>query len=352
MADNNNDSDSPSSLFSVRSLQYPSPATSADDESQQRHFVRFTINIDEESKLVKSSKLIAGDADRTKQNRYRKGNVSEDRVMASMAIAGAAIAVGSGVAGAVIKKMQGFSKKGLVGTAIGVVGGAAGALVSDQFNVTKKLKKLAATITLYTPGGITSNHQIGYSQTQDPPQDLLQTDKGLELIQGNSAMGAAGNFASKMTRLLGTASSDILQSLTRTALNPKKDMLFKEVGQRSFQFNYTFAPRNMEEAYDVANIIWMFKYFSHPEMLEGFDQYLYIYPAEFDIEYIYKAGGDELENPWLNKISSCVLEGISIDYGPTGSFQSLRNGEPVITNMVLQFREIETLHQARIADGY
>jgi hypothetical protein len=38
-------------------------------------------------------------------------------------------------------------------------------------------------------------------------------------------------------------------------------------------------------------------------------------------------------------------------YGGNGTFQSLVSGEPVETNLVLRFREIETLHQGRIADG-
>lgn len=83
------------------------------------------------------------------------------------------------------------------------------------------------------------------------------------------------------------------------------------------------------------------------------EQYLFIYPAEFDIEYgIRDENGNERDNIFLNKISSCVLTGLNVSYAASGgSYQSLRNGEPIHTKMNLQFMEIETLHRGRIEAG-
>jgi hypothetical protein len=165
------------------------------------------------------------------------------------------------------------------------------------------------------------------------------------------AASGAATAAGKFAQIVAIGGSDLLQSLTRSTINQKSDLLFKKVNRRSFQFEYSFMPKNAFEAYDVASIIYMFKYFQHPEMLEGYDQWLYIYPAEFDIEYVYKSDGGENENIWLNKISSCALESVTVSYGGNGTFQSLVNGEPVQTSLVLRFREFETLHQDRIAKG-
>jgi hypothetical protein len=150
-----------------------------------------------------------------------------------------------------------------------------------------------------------------------------------------------------------SASSEAFSNLGRTAVNPKRDVLFNSVGNRRFKFDYVFAPRSKEEAIEVSNIIYAFKLFAHPELIAGYAQYLYLYPAEFDIEYrMIDSNGNDIENPHLNRISSCVLESIDVVYAPNGSFQSLANGEPVITNMSLSFMEIETLHQDKIKQGF
>lgn len=342
--------DSGSNLFTIRSIQYPDNTDSSGTGSQQRHFVRFTINLDEESRLVKRNKSEVTDSDRSGQNRFRTNNPNDARYT------GAAVAIGTATAAsgasAALSKFKGFGKKLAVGGA-GVAGALAGVAVAKQFDVMKKLKKLAATITLYAPGNLESNHTFEYSTTSNQLADFLTTERGADLMMDTEiGKSALTNVPEKLIRIVGTNASDMLQSLTRTASNPKKDVLFQEVQPRIFRFDYTFMPKNAIEAYNIANIIYMFKYFAHPEMLEGYDQFLYIYPAEFDIEYIFSAGGNENENIWLNRVSSCVLTNISINYAPNGNFHSLANGEPVMTTMSLTFREIETLHRDRIAAGF
>ena len=343
-----------STMFPIRSIQYPQDIDNIGDNSFQRHFIRFTMNLDEESKLIKKNKISATDVDNTDQNRIRNGKIDQGRLNVLGASAGAAIAGGSGTLGAVLAKMKGgVFKKAAVGAGAAAIGAGAGYLIADNFDISKKLKKLAATITLYNPGNLQAGYNMSYQLSDDKLAELLKTGKGEELLKDtNSQDTSVSSAASKITRILGTASSDLVQNLTRTVQNDKKDMLFRQVENRTFQFEYLFMPKNPEESYDIANIIYMLKYFAHPEMIEGYDQYLFIYPAEFDIEYVYKQGKTETNNIWLNKISSCVLESINITYSPGGSYQSLAMGEPCVTAMTLRFREIESLHRDRIAKGY
>lgn len=343
-----------SDMFAIRSLQYPPDIDPSDSGHDQRHFVRFTINVDEESRLIRKNKVESTEVDQTDQNRLRTGNISQERANALAGFALGSIAAGSGVTGAIISKMKGWPAKLATGAAAGAAGYFAGEKIADQFNLTKKLRKLAATITLYNPGNNTTSYDMSYGETDAQIQNILQNERGSELMNdidnansSPSMLTAAGRFA----KIVAIGGSDLLQSMTRSTLNKKQDLLFKQVNRRSFQFEYKFMPKNAFEAYDIANIIYMFKYFQHPEMLEGYDQFLYIYPAEFDIEYLYRAGGESTENIWLNKISSCVLESMTVNYGQGGTYQSLASGEPVETNLVLRFRELETLHQGRIANG-
>ena len=130
------------------------------------------------------------------------------------------------------------------------------------------------------------------------------------------------------------------------AANPKKEQLFKGVDFRSFQFDYQFFPRNEEEAANVLRIVETFKYHMHPEFKDS-NQFLYIYPSEFDISY-YQNGK---ENPNLHKHTSCVLTEMSINYTPSGQFNTFANGMPTQINMVLNFKELSTIHKDLIKEG-
>jgi hypothetical protein len=343
-----------SNVFAIRSIQYPPMSDPSNSGNNQRHFVRFTINVDEDSRLIKRKRVESTKVDQTDQNRLRTGNISQERADVLGGAALASIAVGSGTTAAVLTKLKGFPAKAAIAGGAGAIGAFAGYKIAESFNLTKKIRKLAASITLYNPGNNTATYDIGYDSTDTQIQNILQNERGAELLKDLDNAEKSPSYltaAGKLAKVVAIGGSDLLQSMTRSTLNKKQDLLFKQVNRRTFQFEYRFMPKNEFEAYDIANIIYMFKYFQHPEMLEGYDQFLYIYPAEFDIEYIYKAAGNEAENIWLNKISSCVLESMSVNYGGNGTFQSLVSGEPVETNLVLRFREIETLHQGRIADG-
>lgn len=343
-----------SNMFGIRSIQYPPDIDPSDSGNDQRHFVRFTINIDEDARLIKRNKVISTDVDQSDQNRLRNGTISQERANALAGLAVGAVAAGSSVTAAAVGKLKSWPAKLAVGVGTGAIGAIAGTAAADSFNLSKKLKKLAASITLYNPGNNTADYNVSYAETDTQIQNLLQAERGAELmkdVDNASASPSMLTAAGKLAKVVAIGGSDLLQSMTRSALNNKTDLLFKQVNRRVFQFEYRFMPKNVYEAYDIANIIYMFKFFQHPEMMEGYDQFLYIYPAEFDIEYLYRSGGDETENIWLNKISSCVLESMTVNYGQGGTFQSLAAGEPVETNVVLRFRELETLHQDRIAKG-
>jgi hypothetical protein len=372
----------------VRSLRYPMK-----DEGD--HFIRFFINLNEESKLIKRNIVsTTGYVDNRDQNRANTNTTDINAIETAGAVAGGAvganIAAGTTAVGAAFLKNLFKSKKAKAAagvTATGVVAaGAAGgyaageqiaSVLSETFRLQNRLKKLAANITIYTPAEVRSNYSFQYETPDDLLVTLAQsqnyealkaslnqitspmmTDDSLDnIVQRLGESGSeAGQTLGKFGRILASANQTV-SLLSRTAINTRRDVLFRYVGNRSFQFNFVFAPRNKEEANEVSEIIKMFKYFAHPEMLPGYGNFLYLYPAEFDIEYGLRtpsqgAGPEEYNNQFLNKISSCVVENMTVDYAPGGSFQSLERGEPIITTLSLSFKEIETLHRDRIAEGY
>ena len=105
-------------------------------------------------------------------------------------------------------------------------------------------------------------------------------------------------------------------------------------------------PKSAEEAQKVRDIIKMFKFHMHPELVGGLGL-MFLYPSEFEIKYMYRGE----ENTYFNKISTCVLEDMNVEYGGD-IFASFEDGQPVEVNMSLRFKELEVLTKERIAEGF
>ena len=104
-------------------------------------------------------------------------------------------------------------------------------------------------------------------------------------------------------------------------------------------------PRSRAEALNVRRILNLFKFHMHPELSAA--GLFYLYPSEFEIRYFFK----NKENTYFDKISTCVLKNMSVDYGGD-IFSSFDDGIPVEINLTLQFQELELLTKERIAQGY
>ena len=78
-------------------------------------------------------------------------------------------------------------------------------------------------------------------------------------------------------------------------------------------------------------------------------------PDSFDIRYMYQ----DQQNHFLNKISTCFLENVSVAYGgdrfvayrPTTGLHGA-GAPPQRTTLTLQFKELEIITQERIEEGF
>ena len=129
------------------------------------------------------------------------------------------------------------------------------------------------------------------------------------------------------------------------------EVLFDKMSMRSFNYNFTFAPRNVDERNDVQKIIALFRFHMAPELQAAQSRFLTL-PSQFDIHYMYQSqDGQASENDYYNKIATCVLESCSVDYTPNG-VQSFDDGSPTQIKMSLTFKETQLLTKSLIADGY
>ncbi len=269
----------------------------------------------------------------------------------------------------------------------------AGASTSQTINnaIIPVQMETVGSVLLYMPEKITTNYGFEY---QGESLQLAVAGLGFADIAGGGSMLSeeakaefiAGlgeqfslRFVTKILDDLGSlaginvGATGTLEKKRRKVLNPHMQFLFKSVNQRSFEYTFSFAPRNEKDSEAIDNIIRTFKFYSHPEIQSG--GLFHGYPAEFDIQYIARENKEQpyAENDWLNKVGRCYLSGVAVDYSAAGVFSTFRGlkkdlpdrfrgttpsstsrqgNPPTHINLTLTFNELETLNRAHIAEGF
>lgn len=218
----------------------------------------------------------------------------------------------------------------------------------EKLNVALPMKRLTSAISLYMPNEFATGWNAEYGEEDMSNLDLVA--RGLDILSdATNANNAAGfvdrirTAASEGGRLAASAmarsafeGSEFRQRALRTTPGQSKmEQLFRRVNFRDFSFFFMFAPKSEREADNVLSIIRTFRHHMLPEFRDE-NQFLYLYPSEFDIKY-YR--GDE-ENEYLEKQFSAVLTNMSVNYAPMGIYNTFANGMPTQINMQLSFREL------------
>ena len=138
-------------------------------------------------------------------------------------------------------------------------------------------------------------------------------------------------------------------AINQMVRNPMLELIYSQPQLRTFQFDFKFYPRDEREALEVQNIIERLRFHQAPEIKSGTTGYFLIPPSEFDIKFYYNGS----INPNIDKLSTCVLEQIIINYAPQGftAYESAnelkpglgRTGMPVAIEMQLVFKETQIM---------
>jgi len=239
-------------------------------------------------------------------------------------------------------------------------------------SVHKTTTRITDSVALYLPGNVTNDTSVSYQDFETGMAGFLALGgKGdiLDKILKNDYMGAAGNLmgmtGTVLAEMLKKAGIASVQAFTGgqgiqnafdkafgQTLNPYLEVAFNSMGVRSFQYTFTFSPKNEDESLDAKAIIELFRFHMAPE-LKGSDQHRYLtLPSTFDIHYMYQTSPENSrENTFYNKIATCVLTKVDVDYTPTG-VKSFDSGAPVTTTMTLNFMETEMLTKEKIQQGF
>lgn len=309
--------DSAKNKYNVKKFMYPSDLDSSPEYGQQTAI--FFINVHSAGKSITGSeqKLYdIPDEDITKFAGQRLGS-----------------AVGGAVADG-------------VNTALSAVGTS-----SDNINnalTASKMMRLDAAISLHMPNSVRTNYGVDWGEASDEEmrgkafavESVIKTTNGMAKgILSTTKAGGEVAFSGAMNALMGNAGKYLQKSAQITGGNSKAEQVFNGVQFREFEFNYQFFPKSVEESENILNIIRLFRYHMLPEFLDEM-AFMYIYPSEFNIKY-YSNGK---ENQYLEKLSTCVLKRLDVDYTPSGQFATFaptaQGAMPTQINVSMSFQEL------------
>ena len=219
---------------------------------------------------------------------------------------------------------------------------------------------VTSAVALYMPAGINVQYKNGYEvEAAELSGDIFRTGGAMKDAETRTKafdaflkgfVGASGVYfkqiASGGLDMLG--GGDLFRLSTKNiglAVNPRNEQYYNGPGFRSFSYTFDFYPKNAEEAYDVQKIVKLFKYHSSPAMEEAKTSgRFFIAPSEFEIHYMFK----DRPNPHLHKVSRCVCTDVDVRYGPEAQFSTFDDGQPVTTQLTLNFTELEFITKEKI----
>lgn len=340
-------------LGRVGSHTFPTDLLADKNNQYGGNYVIFYINVHQDSKIVKSGENAIADA--AYQSMRGDANTMQvsDKVRTSIA---AVTGVGAGLtASKTIQSAVGIKNEAVNVAGNALIGGATGAAAATHFGgATKKYVQMKQAICLYLPTDLQIKYGVNWEEADLAGSAAIATgaeglseaiSKGSKSLAGETAKSVGAYGAGLVSQIPGVG--QFLAKTSGTTANPKKEQLFKNVDFRTFSFSYQFFPRNYSELEAVQNIIYQFKLHMHPEYKDS-QNFLYIYPSEFDIAY-YNNGR---ENTSIHRHTSCVLTDMSINYGPQGIVSTFENGAPTQININLTFKELAVLSKESIMDGF
>jgi hypothetical protein len=365
----------PIDLFSNSTADLQQASKSDFFNQQYLNYVVFYINVSDQSRVFTEGKVgVVGDVDKTNQNTVQGKQASIGAATGAAASGGAVVggALGAvdgatsgaggkaaattreaggsksqqgvafmkGVAGSVAGGAAGGALKGAVVSGAAVGGGAESIEFATGVKATNKIKRLKTAIALNVPNEVSVGYRATYGEEELGAIFGAAAEAATNPNTNAAKMGGQGAVMKGMEANPARAA---LSALYKAAPNPRKEQLFKSMEFRRFSFNYTFAPRSPKEAENVKRIINTFKFYMHPEFQNNVNKMLYLFPSEFDIVYYF---GDK-EHPHLNRISTCVLTSLNVNYSPNGQLATFTDGFPTQINVQMEFLELETLTKER-----
>lgn len=184
--------------------------------------------------------------------------------------------------------------------------------------------------------------QASYAIANNPGQAL----KGFQDFTG--ALGVLGgdpNIQNALRLYLAgraVGNQSFFTRITGAIVNPNLELLFNGPTLRTFNYSFRLSPRNTKEAKSVKTIIRFFKEMS---AVRTANNAIFLRsPNVFQIKYV-KAGSGQ-HHTSLNRVKTCALTSMTVNYTPDNSYMTFTDTEATMTSydMALTFQELEPVY--------
>lgn len=353
--------------YDVEMYTYPSDLFNTGANQYGRSWVMININVQKNTSRSKEYSYVDLDAaERRRFNDVSNRNQTAQEAAATAGVAGASAgAIQEVISGGGIKTLESLlNKKTTASTvtnlATGVVrGGVAGVAASIPIAVagtaSRETKRIKTAIQLPMPNNLATNYTANWGEVDTKFFDMIMragpaaAETITAAFTGKPIPPSGADLAASVALVTQSAlGGGGVSAATGLAANPKKEVIFDNMGFRTFTLEYKFFPRSEQEAEKIRNIVQTLKYHMHPEYLSK-DRFTYVYPSEFDITFF---NSDGAENLWINKIATSVLTNININYTPEGTWAAHNGGSPVAMQVQMTFKELSILTKENIAAGF
>jgi len=239
-------------------------------------------------------------------------------------------------------------------------------VVSTKRNATHRLD---TAIAMYMPQALNVTYGARYVDTEISPLGAMVGGAAGGIMDGSITnvtefvetvgkkipdeikrrLGLAGLAAADL--IGATGAREAFEIDTGEVITQRMELAFKNINRRAFTYNFKMIPKNEKEAEEIQKIIYAFKFNMLPEMTGGRTGITMNFPNTFDIEYKFL----QKENDYLHRVSTCVLETMSVTYGGDRfkTFAPTSKGAPVVeTTINLAFKELELITRERVEEGY
>ena len=230
-------------------------------------------------------------------------------------------------------------------------------------------------IRLYLPKGIKFSDGVNYEGVNlGVIKNMMEGNVGMLAAK---ALETAASTIDAASSVVGGElnSASAIEAISGAVINNRTEQLFKGQEMRTFDFEFTFRPRNKKEAQSMRDIVKMFRFHMRPEMGPGGLNLLT--PSEFMIKFYtlsnvigdgdkgvlaagkVKSDGSRStirENTFLPNIKNCACLSVSIDTSIDDIMETFSDPDhtdtPTALTMTLSFTEKEPINRQNVGDGY
>ena len=213
-------------------------------------------------------------------------------------------------------------------------------------------REVVASIALYMPQNIKLGFSADYGAEDQgifaglaaKVQDALT--RGVDSEPMKNLFAQLGKNLGSVISLVGFEGlgTGALQRQTGRAAAPLQEMIFNQIDFRSFNFEFKFTPRSLEESNQVKKILDTMRSSMLPSKIGGGSIAAYALPDEFAIRFMH---GTNL-NTYIDPVGLCACTGIDVSYGGN-KFATHASGDPVSISATMTFRELELIERKRYA---